>query len=138
MSKRIKLEDIDKALDAELEKEQPSRFPDTFRWEKVGDTLRGIVKGIRHASTEIGESPVATILDRKGKPWSVWLSPMDLARKWSENDVEVGDHVAMKYLRLSGRMKVFKLAVVHLDGTKVSADYVIDPIALRELLKAYA
>ena len=130
MSKRIKLEDIDKALDEELEKEQPSRFPDTFRWEKVGDTLRGILKGIRHVSTEIGETPVATILDRKGKSWSVWLSPMDLARKWSENDVEVGDHVAIKYLKLAGRMKAFRLAVVHLDGSKVSADFVVEPLPL--------
>ena len=130
MSKRIKIEDIDKVLDEELERDQPSRFPDTFRWENVGDTLRGILKGIRHVSTEMGETPVATVEDRKGKPWSVWLSPMDLARKWSENNVEIGDHVAIKYMKLAGRMKAFRLAVVHMDGSKVSADFVVDILPL--------
>lgn len=125
-----KFDEIDKILDEELEQEEPSRFPETFRWDNEGDTLKGQVKGIRHVSTEMGETPVATIEDRKGDEWSLWLSPMDLARKWSENNVEVGDHIAVRYIKLAGRMKAFRLAVVHTDGTKVSADFVVEPLPL--------
>ncbi len=129
MSKK-QLDEIDAMLDEELEKEEPSRFPETFSWDNEGDALRGEVVGIRHARTGIGESPVATIKDRQGKLWSLWLSPMNLAEKWSDNNVEVGDHIAAKYLRLSGRMKVFKLAVVHMDGTMVSAQYILEPLPI--------
>lgn len=125
-AKEMSLQEIDTMLDKELEKEQPSRFPDTFKFKDEGDELRGILKRIRHAETELGTSPVGEVMDRHEKLWSVWLSPMDLQRKWGEANVEEGDNIAIRFVEMVGRMKLFKLAVVHKNGAKVSADFIVE------------
>jgi len=124
---KLSIEEIDAFLQEELEKEAPSPFPPTFKWDREGKTLIGEVVNVRHVNTRaVSDVPVAEIKDRKGNLWSLWISPLDLNRKWLEANISLGDHVAIRYLRLSGQTKIFRLVVVRKDGEKVSMNYLID------------
>jgi len=111
-------------LEKEVEKEIPTK--PTFKFDKEGKTLIGQVKDIRHIETRVGETIVADLEDREGKLWSVFISPMDLRRKWGDADIAIGDFVAIRFVRMSGAMKIFNLKVYHGDGTRVSLNFVVD------------
>jgi len=51
---------------------------------------------------------------------------MDLQRKWGDAQVEVGDHLAIRFMGKAGRMKLFNLAVFHKNGQTVSTDFVVE------------
>jgi len=103
-----------------IEIKNESKTNPTFKFEKVGDKIEGVLVEKKTVTTSVGESKLYNIKKDDGTIFTVWGKPM--LNDKMEN-VNVGDNVIIELENLkkvNGRpipMKVYKVLVSHNDNS---------------------
>ncbi len=77
--------------------DQPSDYPDPFKFETVGDSIAGTIQRIDTVTNENGTTPVMDIKPDDGDARTVWISQTRLQRRMAELRPQKDDKVAIVY-----------------------------------------
>jgi hypothetical protein len=67
------------------------KYPKTWKWDADGDSVEGVLSGLRYAKSKFGDEPVPVLtIVSNGENISVWL-PGGLMRRVSDSAPKYGD-----------------------------------------------
>lgn len=94
MERRIPVELLKKLLEERAV--SPSAYPPFFPFEKKGDTLVGVLKGVVEYEWRGEKRPIAVVESLDGEEYSVSLTTV-LQRLFNQEKPEPGDYVLIRY-----------------------------------------